>query len=199
MARSPLLLLIGLRCSGKTTLGKATAQSLNLPCADLDPSVLAALGCSTVTEAFAFHGERGWRDAEAAAFRQALDASDIRVLSVGGGTPTTAGSAAAIRQGQQQGWLRVALLDPGQEELIKRLQASRGDRPTLASDPMDEVSRLAAERMPLFRSLADMVIDTREPLAACVQRLATLLTLNPDTAPSSPASESPQGRSRRAS
>lgn len=176
MAHAPLLLLIGLRCSGKTTLGLATARSVTCPFEDLDQRVLQALDCATVTQAFERHGEQGWRTAEGQALREAMQQPDARVLAVGGGTPTAPGAAAAMREAQRAGWLRVALLHPGPRELARRLTAHRGDRPRLGADDADEVARLCHQRLPLYRSIADITVDTRQPADACVARLGDLLT-----------------------
>jgi shikimate kinase len=173
---SPLLLLIGLRCSGKTTLGQLAARTLNVPFQDLDPLALARLGRATVTEAFEKDGEEGWRRAEALALKDVL-AAGAGVLSLGGGTPTAPGAAAAIRSAQSTGRTRVALLHPGERELLRRLAAGRGDRPRLGQNDASEVAHLAAQRLPLYRSLADAVLDTRLETDACVRRLAALVTV----------------------
>lgn len=199
MAHAPLLLLIGLRCSGKTTLGIATAKAIGVPFADLDERALALLGCASVTEAFERHDESGWRRAEARALRDVLRAGAGGVLAVGGGTPSAPTACESIRAAQSEGWLRVALLHPGNETLARRLSAHRGDRPRLAADDAAEVERLAGERLPVYRSLADMTVDTRLPAGHCVARLSALLTNGRWQFPATQASESPRVRSRRAS
>lgn len=199
MAHAPLLLLIGLRCSGKTTLGAATAKAIGAPFQDLDERALALLGCTSVTEAFERHHELGWRHAEGRALQDALHAGTGGVLAVGGGTPTAPTACESIRAAQSAGWLRVALLHPGNQTLARRLSTHRGDRPRLATDDAAEVARLSGERLPLYRSLADITVDTRQPAGHCVARLTALLTNGRWQFPATPASESPRVRSRRAS
>lgn len=189
MERNPLLLLIGLRCSGKTTLGQAVASTLGVTWADLDPGVLADLGCRSVTEAFEAHGEAGWRAAETRCLLRALDERRVGVLSLGGGAATSPQAAAAIRSAQARGHAVVALLHPGQDELVHRLSGMRGDRPRLAHDDAAEVQALSATRLPLYRSMAEVCIDTRLPKAACVQRLAGFTRRGHWAWPSRPASE----------
>jgi shikimate kinase len=186
--RPPLLLLIGLRCSGKTTLGEAVARMLSTPWSDLDPMALSRLGCRTVTEAFETRGEVEWRRAEADALAEALAQPDLGVLSLGGGAPTTARAAAAIRASQASGNAVVALLHPGEEELVRRLGQGRGDRPRLARDDAAEVAAMSRERLPLYRSLADLSVDTRRPAAACAARLACFIRQGRWAWPSRPAS-----------
>jgi len=188
VARSPLLLLIGLRCSGKTTLGKAAASVLRIAFEDLDLRVLAAMQVQTVTEAFHTCGEVAFRAAEAKALKEIIDGKVAGIVALGGGTPLVASACACIRAAQAQGWLRVALLHPGLDALVQRLQSSRGDRPRLthsdaqsdaqsdADSDAAEVVRLSRQRLPLYRSLADITVDTRLPQKECVQRLRALLT-----------------------
>jgi shikimate kinase len=169
VAHGPLL-LIGLRCSGKTTLGRALAKAAGVTWTDLDPHTLGLLACSSVHEAFERHGEAGWRQAEARALSMVLDAGH-GVISLGGGTPTAPAAAATIRTAQARGRAMVALLDPGPAELLRRLAGARGDRPVLAKDDREEVRRLGAARLPLYRSLADLTVDSGLPPARCVDRL----------------------------
>lgn len=156
---------------------------------------MARLGARSVGDAWRDHGEAAWRQAEATAFAACMDGVTTGVLSLGGGTPTAPGVAARIRAAQAAGQVTLALLDPGEDALIDRLRASRGDRPELGDDPADEVARLRRARMPLYRSMADAIIDTRMPPEWCVERLAALLRPAPRGA--SRASGSPRVRSRR--
>ena len=188
MASPPLLLLIGLRCSGKTTLGQAVTKAVALPFRDLDPLALTRLGAASVGEAFERHGEAGWRRAESEALHEALQDARGGVLALGGGSPTAPGAASLIRASQSKGASVVALLHPGPDELIRRLGATRGDRPRLDTDDHAEVRRLSEERLPFYRSLADATVDTRRPASACVTRLAALLRTSRWPWPSSPAS-----------
>jgi len=169
VAAGPLL-LIGLRCSGKTTLGQALAKAAGVRWTDLDPHTLGLLGCPSVHEAFERHGEASWRQAEARALNMAMDAGH-GVISLGGGTPIAPTAAAAIRSAQACGRAMVALLDPGPAELVRRLYGSRGDRPALAKDDREEVRRLGTARLPLYRSLADLTVDSSLPPTRCVDRL----------------------------
>ena len=188
MAATPLLLLTGLRCSGKTTLGRAAAEAMSIAFRDLDPLTLSRIGAASVHEAFARVGEPGWRRAEAEALAAAMEDGVGGVLALGGGTPTAPGAATTIRHAQAAGVARVALLDPGPQALLQRLSTGRGDRPALADDDRLEVMRLGAERLPLYRSLADATIDTRLPERDGVRRLCMLLTTGRWPWPSSTAS-----------
>ncbi len=174
--------LIGLRLSGKSTLGRAVARQLDRPFVDLDDAVLRRLGATSVTEAFHAHGEAAWRAAESAELARIFSSSPEIVLALGGGAPAAPGAADLLRDAQSREALVIVLLDPGEEALVRRLAASRGDRPPLhagastgdtRADAAREVRELLASRMPLYRSLADETVDTRDCEAACARRVTS--------------------------
>ena len=79
------IVLIGYMGAGKTTLGKALAQSMGLQFYDLDWWIEEKSGC-TITQIFAQQGEDAFREIERQALHEVMEKDDI-VLSVGGGTP----------------------------------------------------------------------------------------------------------------
>ena len=180
MAASTILVLIGLRLSGKSTLGPIAARQLGLEFMDLDDAVLQHLGATNVTHAFHDMGEAAWRNAERVELARLLARQQECVLSLGGGTPTAPGVADMLHAAKARGDIFIALLDPGECELATRLTNNRGDRPLLntdsasgdaAADAAAEVRALCASRMPLYRALADVIVDTKESEPACVTTL----------------------------
>src|SRR5215831_318416 len=97
-----MIVLIGLRGSGKTTIGRALGAALALPFVDLDELTAKAMGARTVGEAFRSGGQAAFRAAEARALREALLKRD-QVLALGGGTPTAPGAADAMCAAQRGG------------------------------------------------------------------------------------------------
>ena len=169
MASSPPsrnLLLIGLRASGKTTLARAVAQRRRAPCIDLDRSVLADMNHPTVADAWNAEGEPAFRRAETRALRVALGSSPA-VIALGGGTPTAPGAADLIRDAQRAGTAIVVYLRCTPGELRSRLQSPAAhsddalrDRPSLTGrPPLDEIAEVYAARDPLYRELADHVLE----------------------------------------
>ena len=182
MSASTILVLIGLRLSGKSTLGPIAARQLGLKFVDLDDAVLKHLGATNVTDAFRLLGEHAWRAGESAELARLLGAKKSCVLSLGGGTPMALGAEQILRQAQARGEIFIALLDPGESELSMRLANNRGDRPPLPSsvltgdaraDAATEVRALFESRMPLYRALANMIIDTKQSQNACVEKLVS--------------------------
>lgn len=151
--------LLGLRGSGKTTVGKLVADERGVPFADLDHITPEILGFPSAADALRERGLQAFRDAE----RQALD--DPRVLaagivSLGGGTPTHPPCEAELRRRAASGhtliYLRASI-----ETLRARLAATDlASRPSLTgADPLTEIPTLWAARDPLYRSLASKVIE----------------------------------------
>ena len=182
MSAKTILVLIGLRLSGKSTLGPIAARQLGLEFVDLDDAVLKHLGATNVTDAFRLLGEHAWRAGESAELARLLGAKKSCVLSLGGGTPMALGAEQLLRQAQARGEIFIALLDPGESELAMRLANNRGDRPPLPgcvstgdarADAAAEVRALFESRMPLYRALANVIVDTKQSQIACVEKLVS--------------------------
>ena len=77
MSASTRLVLIGLRLSGKSTLGPIAARQLGLEFVDLDDAVLTHLGATNVTDAFGLLGEHAWRAGESAELARLLGAKKV--------------------------------------------------------------------------------------------------------------------------
>ena len=178
---SPVIVLIGLRGTGKTTLGRELARVSGRRFDDLDHRALAACPESTINEVFQQRGESAWRDAEAAALEGAL-AQDGLVLALGGGAPMVPSIAARLEQARDAGTCRVVCLDAPPEVLAERISAHDEQRPALLTDasgvpygPLEESQRLRAQRWPTFERLADAVVDTAADLETVLARLQTAL------------------------
>jgi len=158
----PGVLLIGMRGSGKTTIGALVARRLGRPFVDLDDRAREVLSAPTVVEAFARHGEHKWREAEASALAAVL-AGGSSIIAIGAGAPEHPPSADAIRAARTMGW-RVIFLDASIDSVQSRLAHMMGDRPALtALSPSDELATLYARRRPVYLSLADRVVDASAP------------------------------------
>ena len=156
--------LVGLRCSGKSSVGRRLATLLALPFVDLDDRTAArgraegasALGAGELLEAV---GLEAFRRIEAEALDEVLDG--VRdggtpcVLATGGGVVETAHCRARLAREAKVAWLSV---DP--TELGRRLRADPTFRPSLTgADPADELAVLLKRRDPLFREVTTWKLD----------------------------------------
>lgn len=157
------IILLGLRASGKTTLGHALAARLGRPFIDLDDVTARVLGVATSGDALRTLGEPAFRRGECEALTMTLNTT-VRpnpVLSLGGGTPTYPASHELLVSQRDTG-SRLVYLHAPPETLIKRLQQTDlARRPALTSgsDPLTEVSTLYARRDPIYRELATDVVE----------------------------------------
>jgi shikimate kinase len=176
---TPDLLLIGLRASGKSTLGRALASACGRPFADLDDVVLERMGYATVADAWSAEGEPAFRDAEVQALRSVLRGEGT-VLALGGGTPAQSGAQEAMHSAQAAGSALVVYLRCAPDELRRRLEMTGvgADRPSLTgADPIEEITSVYAQRDPVYVSIADHVI---EGISTLDEGLARLRAIWPD-------------------
>ncbi len=150
----PLLFLVGLRGSGKSTVGKLLADRLGYDFFDTDVVLEQRLG-QTIQEIFAQRGERYFRDWEQTILEE-LALPQKRVIATGGGIVLREANRAVLKQGF------VVWLDAPAEILWQRLQQDTGNqarRPNLT--PLGgraELQHLAEVRQPLYQQVANLCI-----------------------------------------
>lgn len=160
-----LLLLLGLRGSGKSTVGRLLAQAQACSFTDLDDLTPGLLGCSSAREAFESKGEPAFRLAELQALQGVLG-SRSGIVALGGGTPTAPGASELISQARARGEARAAYLRLTPAELRARLEAG-GDgaiatRPSLTGlGVLEEIEHVFRARDGLYRTLATREIPWR--------------------------------------
>ncbi len=157
--------LIGPRASGKTTLGRRLAAKLKRPFVDTDARIRLRTG-KTVAGIVAEGGWEAFREAEA------LVLAEVAVFS---GQVVSCGGGIVLRQDNRELLARglVLYLDVPVEELAERLlrNPENAQRPSLTGqDIADEVRQVLAEREPLYRELARVVIRCDACVEALVER-----------------------------
>jgi len=146
-----LLVLVGPPGAGKTTVGRLLAERRGVPFRDTDADIEAHAGKS-IAEIFYDEGEAAFRQLETAAVAKALAEHD-GVLSLGGGAVLSQTTRALLMD------CHVVFLSVGLADAAKRVGLSR-DRPVLALNPRATLAALLAERLPLYREVADVEIST---------------------------------------
>jgi len=153
----PTVLLIGLRASGKSTVGPLVAAELRLPFIDLDPLTAQELGESSAAKAFLTKGQAAFRMAEATALSRVLQSSAPAVIALGGGTPTAPGFAQLLADYPDA---TLIYLRATPTTLRARLaNTDTASRPSLTGKgTLDEMAEVFAARDPLYRALAHLEI-----------------------------------------
>ena len=147
------IFLVGPMGAGKTTIGKYLAQQLKLRFADTDAEIEARTGAD-IPWIFDVEGEAGFREREQQVVEEMTLWDDV-VLATGGGVVTRPENRQALA-----GRGYVVYLYATVEEQVRRTRRDRR-RPLLQKGDPEEVLRsLMAEREPLYREIADHIIET---------------------------------------
>lgn len=171
------LVLIGLRASGKSTVGRLVAERLGRGFIDLDDLTAARLGENSPADALNRRGEPAFRAAEVASLRDTLARSAL-VVALGGGTPTAPGAAEILQQERAARRAAIIYLHAAPEVLRCRLAATDvAARPSLTGrGTLAEIETLYAQRDPLYRATADVVIESDSaPPEELAARIAALV------------------------
>ncbi|WP_224017153.1 MULTISPECIES: shikimate kinase [Paraburkholderia] len=147
---------VGLMGAGKTTVGRAVARRLERPFFDSDHEVEARTG-ARIPVIFEMEGEAGFREREAQMIDE-LSAREGIVLATGGGAVLRPENRAALKE---RGF--VVYLRAHPHDLWLRTRRDK-NRPLLQTeDPKGRLEALYEQRDPLYREIADFVIETGRP------------------------------------
>lgn len=157
---TPVAVLVGMPGSGKSTIGRRLARALDVPLLDTDVKIVETTG-RTIADIFG-EGEAVFRRIEADVVRAALAEHD-GVVSLGGGAITTPEVREALAGHT------VVYLEISAAEGIRRTSGS--GRPLLAgADPGERFRELMTQRVPLYRQVATVRINTNRRNPGAVVR-----------------------------
>lgn len=148
-----VVVIVGMPGSGKTTVGEILALRDARPFVDLDEAIESSAGC-TIAELFDRVGEAGFRELESVVLADAITKHPGAVLAGGGGIVVSPDNRRLLQQQRVRTvWLRARPATLGQ-----RVGNGHG-RPLLEDDPIAAIARLQTERDPLYREVADLVVE----------------------------------------
>ncbi|MGJ7473392.1 shikimate kinase AroK [Pseudomonas fulva] len=168
------LILVGPMGAGKSTIGRLLAKELRLPFRDSDKEIELRCGAN-IPWIFDKEGEPGFRDREQAMIAE-LCSLDGVVVATGGGAVMREANRRALHQGG-----RVIYLHASVEQQVGRTARDR-NRPLLrTANPEATLRALLEARDPLYREIADLVVQTdeRPPRMVVIDILERLQQLPP--------------------
>lgn len=159
--------------AGKSTIGRLLSKELRLPFKDSDKEIEQRTGAD-IPWIFDVEGEQGFREREQAVIAD-LSTGEALVLATGGGAVLRDANRRSLRAGG-----RVVYLHASVDQQIERTARDR-NRPLLQrDDPAKVLRELMAIRDPLYREIADIIIETDErPPRMVVQEIIERLRALP--------------------
>ena len=153
-ARHGRIALIGLRGAGKSSLGAALAERLEMPFLELDRMIEKESGLS-LELIFDFQGQSGFRRLERQCLEEAIQRHPRFVMATGGSLVSEPGTYERLLATCFTVWIRTS-----PEEHMQRVIAQGDMRPMMDnSDAMSDLQRILMERESLYRK-ADIEVNT---------------------------------------
>ena len=147
------IVLIGMRGSGKTTIGKLLARRLGKQYIEMDELIVQRLGLS-IPEIVDTYGWQKFRDAEAEITFE-VGGLDNVVNATGGGVVTREENIRELKKKGKLVWLKA-----NTDTLLKRIGNGQS-RPSLTGkSPREDMEAVMAERSPIYQRAADFIVDT---------------------------------------
>src|SRR5205085_10103466 len=152
--RAQRIALIGLRGSGKSTLGGALAARLDVPFIELDREIERQSGID-LSQLFELFGQEVFRRNERTALEAILQHQPRFVLATGGSLVTEPGTFELLSASCRTVWLKA------HPEEHMRLVVEQGDLRPMANNDRDmaDLVSILTSREPLYAK-ADLVLDT---------------------------------------
>ncbi|WP_370661334.1 bifunctional shikimate kinase/3-dehydroquinate synthase AroKB [Massilia terrae] len=173
--------------AGKTTIGRLLARKLGMRFVDTDHEIEARTG-ATIPWIFEIEGEASFRRREADMIRELTGQHGI-VLATGGGAVLDPVNRALLAERGTVVYLRAGI-----SSILQRTAHDK-NRPLLQTpDPRRKLEELTAQREPLYREVAHLVIDTGRPnvqsmVNSILDQIAALDAARARTRPASPMNE----------
>jgi shikimate kinase len=148
------IVLLGMRGSGKTTVGKILAQKMGRELIEMDELITRKAGL-TIPEIVAKHGWGKFRDIEEEITGEVAGRDNI-INASGGGVVTREKNAQKLKKNGILVWLQASV-----NTLVNRTGEDTGRPPLVEGKSRREDMELTLkERKPLYQQAADLTINT---------------------------------------
>lgn len=156
---SPIVVLVGVPGSGKSTIGRLLARRLDVDFRDTDTDVETVAGMP-ITDIFVSLGEPAFRKFEEDAVATAL-AEHSGVLSLGGGAILSSRTRQLLAE-HPVVWLEVDLSSAATRVGLNQ------SRPLLLGNVRGTLKKLLEDRAPFYASVAKWKVDTAHKAPATI-------------------------------
>ena len=149
-----MIVLMGIKHSGKSSLGKMAAAALDLPFSDLDDLLEEQYSKERLfsfRELYTKLGEAGFRDLETKAVKS-ISIKSEGILALGGGTIENISAMKTVKKAAL-----LVFLDIKEEILFKRIKEN-GFPPFLEKSPEKLFHKLFVKRRTLYSEAADITL-----------------------------------------
>ncbi len=168
------VVMVGMMGAGKTAVGRALAEKLDVPFLDSDAEIVQAANMS-IAEIFERDGEPFFRDKETQVIDRLLE-NECGILSTGGGAFLAEHNRKLISDKGVSVWL-----DAGLELLWQRVK-HKDTRPLLrTADPKATLTEIYDTRVPVY-SMADLSVESHSSYSIenMADRVVKALLSRPD-------------------
>ena len=168
------VVLVGYMASGKSTIGKILAHSLEIDFIDLDSAIALEIGL-TIPEIFKNNGELFFRKMETQVLNKLLKSKKSFVLATGGGTPCYGNNMKLISElATNSFYLKLPILS-----LVERIIKKKNARPLVAhivdEDLPEFIGKHLFERSLYYSNAKTTINCDKKSIEEIVREIKSLL------------------------
>jgi shikimate kinase len=157
---APVIVLVGLMGTGKSTVAWDLSKHYQVPCLDTDKLVEQRVGRS-VREIFDESGEHFFREIESEVLRECIHSPGGAVIAAAGGVVLADVNRELMKNARDQGKVTIVWLHAPPELLALRTMKG-SHRPALDTDRLAVLQKMFTQREPLYKEVSDVLIDVSE-------------------------------------
>ena len=148
------IVLIGYRCTGKSTVAELLSSRLKWPTYTMDQAIVEEAGLS-IPQIVESHGWEFFRDLESRIARE-VRTKDHTVIDAGGGVVVRPANITLLRKNSVVIWLKVP------PKIIADRIKDTTERPSLTGSKsfIEEIEEVLNDRVPQYQEAADHTIET---------------------------------------